>query len=89
MIEPSAEDFELTARYDDAVRTVRSLEWQASCIMTEARRKVERLRTATEQARRRVARLTPAYQEMCARIKVDFATGLDIEEETEQEEVQA
>lgn len=78
-------DYALTARYDDAVCRLKALEYQASCIMLEARRKVERLRTATDQAKARVKRLTPSYQAMCARIRVDPVTGEDIEDEDEEQ----
>lgn len=69
--ELTSDDYLLAARYSDAQQTLAAIEERLSQIKLEAQRKAERLRTAHEQAKARVARLTPAYQAMQARYRHD------------------
>lgn len=80
-VEPRAEDFELAARHSDVSRLIQTLEHEQLGIRTEASRRCEMIRPKLEQARARLARLMPAYAQMCARLGIDPVTGLDIEED--------
>lgn len=84
-VDPSAADFSLAARHSDAAQMVQVLEYEQSCIKAEASRRCEMIRPKLEQARARLARLMPAYVQMCHRLNIDPVTGLDIVEDEEED----
>lgn len=83
--EPRAADFELAARHSDVSQMIQTLEHEQAGIKAEASRRCEMIRPKLEQARARLARLMPAYVEMCARLNIDPVTGLDLEEDKEED----
>lgn len=82
--EPADADLKLAARHSDAVQMVQVLEHEQAAIKATASRRCELIRPKLEQARARLARLMPAYAQMCARLGIDPTTGLDIIEDEEE-----
>lgn len=83
--EPTDADLSLAARHSDAVQRVQVLQYQQAAIKAEATRKCEMLRPQLEQAKARLARLMPAYNDMCYRLRIDPHTDLDLPDEEEEE----